>query len=143
MQFRQLLNRFRSSRGSQIEKPQITKQPVPGVTPSDVERIIRRDFAAEKFAQVMALLDEYGEEKWQVDAARVRLAALKLANGDLGKLRVLVESAKQDYRDTVAAAEYPAYMRTGFRVRELPSKEQHRIIDSDWRQYEEWLRKSQ
>jgi len=49
--------------------------------------------------------------------------------------------AKRDYRDALAAAEYPAYCKIGFRVQELPEKDRRRIIDQDWRQYEEWLKK--
>jgi hypothetical protein len=44
-------------------------------------------------------------------------------------------------RDALAAAEYPAYCKTGFQVRELPAEQRRRIIDGDWRQYEEWLKK--
>jgi hypothetical protein len=89
----------------------------------------------------MGVLGEYGVEKWHREPTRVQLAALKLADGSLQRLRANIESAKRDYRDALAAAEYPAYCKVGFRVRELPAEEQRRIIDSDWRQYEGWLRK--
>jgi len=54
-------------------------QPTPTVTAADVERIVRRDFPAERTAEVLAMLDEYGTEEWQRETHRVRLAALKLA----------------------------------------------------------------
>jgi hypothetical protein len=57
------------------------------------------------------------------------------------KLRSNIESAKRDYRDILANAEYPEYMKKGVRVRELPADEQVRVIDGDWSQYNEWLRK--
>jgi hypothetical protein len=87
------------------------------------------------------MLSEYGTEKWHREPIRVQLAALKVANGSVQKLRACIESAKRDYRDALAAAEYPAYFKIGFRVRELPAEERSRIIDSDWRQYEEWLKR--
>jgi hypothetical protein len=115
-------------------------QPVPDVTSSDVERVVRRDFASEQFAEVITLLDECGAKNGQRGGPRVQLAALKLAQGSVEKLRPLVESAKRDYRDVFVWAEYPNYHKIGFRVRELPNKERRRIIDSDWKQYEGWLR---
>lgn len=118
-----------------------TSQPIPQVTPDDVERIVCRDFAADEYTTVTAMLNEYGVEKWQGGTTRVQLAALKVANGSLQKLRASIESAKSDYRDALAAAEYPAYCKIGFRVREVPEKERRRIIDEDWRQYEEWLKR--
>ena len=117
------------------------RQPIPQVTAEDVERVARRDFSADEHSTVMATLSEYGTEKWQREPARVHLAALKLADGSVQKLRACIELAKSDYRDVLAAAEYPAYHKIGFRVGKLPAEEQGRIISSDWRQYEEWLKK--
>jgi hypothetical protein len=117
------------------------KQPVPVVSPNDVERIVRWDFREEQFATVMVLLNEYGVEKWHRERSRVQLAILKMARGSLETLRSYVDVAKQDYRDVLAAAEYPDYSKKGFRVRELLGEEQRRIIDADWMQYETWLRK--
>src|SRR5215468_7997202 len=110
------------------------KQPTPDVTSDDVVRIVRRDFSAEQFADVMATLKEYGTEKWQQGIPRVQLATLKLANGDLEKLRKSIEIAKRDYRDVLAPAEYPGYLRETFIVsRPGPdAKEMQQIIDDDW-----------
>ena len=77
------------------------KQPTPAVTPSDVDRIVRRDFPPEQFDSVMNLLNEYGAERWQCERPRVQLAALKLSGGDLKKLRNQIDSAKCDYRDVL------------------------------------------
>jgi hypothetical protein len=76
-------------------------QPIPRVTADDVERIVYRDFPVEEFASVMVVLSGYGAEKWEGDRTRVRLAALKVANGSLPKLRACIESAKRDYRDAL------------------------------------------
>ena len=132
MRLTQFLKRFFSIGGNVVPEPP-SKQPVPHVTSIDVERIVERDFKYE-FTTVMALLNELG-------TARVQLAALKLANGSVEKLRSNIESAKRDYRDVLAFAEYPEYCKKGFRASELPADERTRIIESDWRQYEGWLRK--
>lgn len=39
--------------------------------------------------------------------ARLMLAAIKVAGGDLGKLSMWVQAARTDPRDLIAAAEYP------------------------------------
>lgn len=146
-QLRPFATRDRQSRrynlpAMQDDPPQpISRQPVPQVSGGDVKRVARRDFSADEYGPVMATPCEYGTEKWHREPARVQLAALKVANGSVRKLRACIESAKRDYRDALAAAEYPAYCKIGFRVRELPAEEQGRIIDSDWRQYEEWLKR--
>jgi hypothetical protein len=120
---------------------QFMQQPTPQVTSNDVERIVCRDFSAGEYDSVMAILNDYGTRDQPGGCARVQLAALKVANGNVSRLRARIELAKRDYRDTVVAAEYPAYNKLGFRMGKLPPEEQSRIIDSDWRQYEEWLKR--
>jgi hypothetical protein len=108
------------------------------VSRADVERIVRRDFPDIDAALVHALLDEYGTESWELERARVQLAALKLAGGDLAALRRHVDVAKIDYRDVLAAAEYPAAIRHSS-VSGMPDPERQQIYDADWQQYEQWL----
>jgi len=110
-------------------------QPHPTVTRADIERVVRRDFPAELFAQVMAVLNEYDD--WECD--RVRVAVLKLANGNMERLRYEIEGAKCDFRDVLGPAEYPGYTKKMFRMNKLPSEEQQRIIDADWKQYQDWF----
>lgn len=117
------------------------KQPTPDVTRSDVERIVRRDFPLEQFAEVMAMLNEYGVESWQREQPRVKLAALKLADRDLHKLRIVINDAKCDYRDVLSGAEYPDYSKKCTGLRRPPAEEQEQIIERDRKQYESWLRK--
>lgn len=83
--------------------------PVPDATDEDVTRIVRRDFPPAAHADVLAALGRYGDEPWQVAPPRVRLAILKLAAGNLERLRSQVAVACQDYRDVITPAEYPAY----------------------------------
>jgi hypothetical protein len=70
----------------------------------------------------------------------VRLAALKVANGSAEQLRSCVKLAKKDYRDVLVAAEYPAYHKQESAWK-LPAEEKRRIFESDWQQYEEWLKR--
>jgi hypothetical protein len=117
------------------------EQPTPTVTRADVERVVRRDFPPDQFDSVMSVLAEYGTQTWHRELHRVHLAVLKLAAGSLDGLRREIETAKSDYRDALANAEYPAYMKKSFRISKLPAEERQRIIDEDWRQYETWLKR--
>jgi len=114
-------------------------QPVPDVSSGDVERVVRRDFASSEASRVLEILSEYQSESGS--PFRVRLAALKLAGGDLDRLRQQIEAAKYDYRDVLASAEYPAYFKKMFRIDKLPADEKQKIIDEDWRQYETWFKR--
>jgi len=114
---------------------------VPRVTAADIERVVRRDFPEAQVADVLAMLAEYGTEIWHKERERVRLAALKLANGDVGKLRSTIDRAKLDYRDVLAPAEYPKFMQEGMRFRRLRSRDREVIYTDDWQQYERWFKK--
>ena len=113
------------------------EQPVPKVDRADVERIVRRDFPAGVFEEILGILDRYQSDHGPSAGARVHLAALKLADGNREALRKWVEDAQRDFRDVLADAEYPRYMRT------VPGPSQPRnvdeIIEADWRQYQTWL----
>jgi len=117
--------------------PDRLSQPTPDVTAADVERIAQRDFPPEQVAGVLAALEEYGDR----EADRVRLAILKLADRDLQKLRYWLEQAKDDYRAVLGPAEYPQY-RKRWNPKKCASEEEWRkkMIDSDWAQYERWLK---
>lgn len=73
-----------------------------------VETVIAREFPNEK-KKATAILSEYGGESWQKEVARVRLAILYLAKGDIDELRNVTNSACTDYRDVLSWAEYPNY----------------------------------
>ena len=85
------------------------------------------------------MLNEYGVEDWQREPDRVRLAALKLAAGSIARLRNEVGAAKSDYRDVLGPAEYPGYCKRAGGRRKLSTEEEQRIIDTDWKQYQDWL----
>jgi hypothetical protein len=116
----------------------MTDQPTPNITRADVERIAAREFP-HAAAGALAILDEYGAEDWHREAERVRMAALKLARGDLERLRAAIATAKCDYRDVLAPAEYPEYCRSIDPSRAVSPEERQRVIDADSRQYMDWL----
>jgi len=116
----------------------MAKQPVPKVREEDVRRIALRDFGEEQLALALSILDEFAKQSPGEPSARVRLAILKLANGDLDRLTDATKTAIEDYRDVLAAAEYPRYCReVGFA--DTPESAEQAVIDDDWRQYREWL----
>jgi hypothetical protein len=114
-------------------------QPTPQVSRLDVERIVRRDFPPHATVEVLAALDEYGTEDFQREKERVQLAVLKLAGGSREKLRYEIEGAKCDYRDVLGPAEYPGYTKKMFRIDRLSEAEKKRLVDADWKQYQDWL----
>jgi hypothetical protein len=110
-------------------------QPVPQVSPEDVLRIVRRDFAPHEISEVSAMLDEVGDEP------RIQLAILKLASGNKKRVREVVEDAKLDFRDVLSGAEYPEYSTKMPVVTMFPNAEIRKILDEDWEQYQNWLRR--
>ena len=114
-------------------------QPTPVVSPDDILRLIRRDFPGDQVETVVALLARYGSQSHEPERHRVHAAILKLANGDLEVLERQVSQARMDYRDTLAPAEYPEYMRKVPGPNKVPDDERERIIAADWRQYKQWF----
>lgn len=109
------------------------EQPVARYSPADLPRVIARDFAGHE-DEVVGILAEYGRRTGTRDGGlRVHMACLRLARGDLARLRRLVDVACGDFRDVLAAAEYPGYMRARSRA------EQWEAIPADWQQLQAWL----
>jgi hypothetical protein len=92
---------------------------IPDVAQEDVERIVRRDFPAEQFPEIIAVLGEF-DSPWERTRIRVRIAVLKLADGNVKALRKNVALANRDHRDVLVLAEYPGYWRATSDVRNLP-----------------------
>ncbi len=109
-------------------------QQVPKVSNDDVERIVRRDFSAEQFNNVVCLLKNFGVEDWEknTDVNRVRLAILKLANKNFDEIGRFLKIAKNDERDVISPAEYPRYDW---------DKQKGENFSADWQhqQYLAWL----
>jgi len=91
---------------------------IPRVTHADVKRIVERDYPESNWDAAWAELKRYNSN----DPDRVRLAALKCANGNLKKLAAEVNAALEDYRDLLVSAEYPT-----------------QNLAQDWQQYETWF----
>jgi hypothetical protein len=119
----------------------VFKQHVPRVDRGDVLRVLKRDFPAEDAVALLAELDQYGTESWHYSRDRVQLAILKLADGQKDRLLLCLKTAKTDFRDVVAPAEYAEYRRRNIRL-DSPPEEQAAAIEADCRQYEEWLRRA-
>ena len=68
---------------------------------------------------------------------RVRLAILKLSRGEADRIEELVDLAMIDFRDVLAAAEYPNYMTLPAGI-DPSSPEAQEAIRADWQQYTEW-----
>jgi hypothetical protein len=115
----------------------MASQPIPNVSASDVERIIRRDFSANQVPHVLQALAACAPDS--AKPHRVQLACLKLAGGNLDLLKQMVDVAIGDYRDVLSSAEYPRYLKEVAFSSKVPSKERQAIIDSDWEQYQNWL----
>jgi hypothetical protein len=116
----------------------MTDQPVPHVTDDDVKRVAVRDFGTTQADLALSIVEEFGKQDWNRPSPRVWLAILKLANGDLDRLREITATAIPDYRDVLALAEYPRYSREiGFL--DDPESTKQAAIDDDWKQYCRWL----
>jgi hypothetical protein len=85
-----------------------------------------------------ATLRRYGTESYENEPTRVRLAVLKISGGDLDLIRKNIATAKQDYRDILAYAEYPRQM--GQDSWKLPPAQNGALVAADLKEYEEWLR---
>jgi hypothetical protein len=115
-------------------------QPVPIVSDADVTRVVERDFSRRDHGAALGLLQEYGKQDWHREVPRVRLATLKLAHGNLEKLRAAIKTAVLDYRDVLSYAEYPKYFRD-INPAETDEAKLEAAIDADWQQYRQWLEK--
>jgi hypothetical protein len=113
------------------------EQPVPDVTDKDVKRIAIRDFGEDNISKVLSILDEYNKD-YNEPSARVCLAILKLANGDLDQLIVKTNMAIEDFRDVLAQAEYPRYSNE-IRFDDVDPEVAKQIINDDWKHYCSWL----
>jgi hypothetical protein len=114
----------------------VLEQPVSKGTQEDVVRVVRRDFAPAEVNAAFVLLDAY--ETWP-GAARVRLAALKCANGDLVELKRALEDARVDYREVLIDAEYPINHRLTMKTKKASPEAYDESIREDWKNYNDWL----
>lgn len=75
-------------------------------TNNDVDKAIKKLFLAQDYDYVLSLVNKYGQDEYENEPQRVRLAILKLSAGDKSELLKMLELAKIDYRDVLLSAEY-------------------------------------
>jgi hypothetical protein len=108
---------------------------------------VDQTFAPQDRREVMDLLiDECGRNlPLKADATsqsldQIRLAVIKLANGNLDDLRRHIRTAKSDWRDVIGAAETPEAMSFGLaELEKLDEKSRSAIAARDRQQYQDWL----
>ncbi len=112
---------------------------IPKVNASDVLRVIKRDFPDCESEDIIGMLGKYTAK----EPSRVHLAALKLSEGHIEKLRRYIQVAILDFRDVISPAEYPKFHDVGFgSLNQLNEKEIEKMKKADWNQYQEWLTKA-
>jgi hypothetical protein len=95
-------------------------------------------FPNEDQEKIMGILDLYGKEPHERELERAQIAILKFSGGDLESLRAHVETAKSDFRDVLAYAEYPEEMSK--HTWKISDKEEVEMIrERDRQQYIDWL----
>ena len=114
------------------------RQPTPSVTEDDVERIVRRDYPATVADEILELIATVEVR----EKPRVVLACLKIASGNLDRLRADLSSASGYYRELLSEAEYPLATKRWSRIESLPEDEVRAIYENDWRQYSDWLNRA-
>lgn len=89
-------------------------------------------------AAAATMLNQYGTASHEHEPARVQLAILRLSGGDLRKIGTNVATAKKDYRDILAYAEYP---RQAARDAWKLTLDQNKALEAeDRKDYEAWLK---
>jgi hypothetical protein len=101
-------------------------QYIPQVSEVDVERIVHRDFPGNP-DEILGLIRGVDVR----EKPRVVLACLKVADGDLAKLRQQLADAPGYWREIISEAEYPNYRSS--------TPDRDRRIEKDRLQYLAWL----
>jgi len=110
---------------------------IPQVFEIDVLRIVKRDYLPNQHAMILEMIEKAGQK----ESARIVLACLKNANGDIEKLKSQLSDASGYWREIISKAEYPNYSKKLFRIDRLSEAEQQATIDADKSQYLAWLNK--
>jgi hypothetical protein len=111
-----------------------------------VTRKVKQWFPADEQAEAIRLLETecarnlpFCQTSDAEDLEYVRLAVVKLSGGKLAELRRQIEEAKTDWRDVLAYARSPEWVKRGLFAAEEDA-ETREIEARDRQQYEEWLR---
>jgi len=89
--------------------------------------------------KMYSILNTYGAASWQPEGARVKLAILKLSNGDPDQIRYYTVQACRDYRDILASAETPSQLANPY-IRKNDPKRYAKLGEQDNKQYQDWIK---
>ena len=110
----------------------------------DIEDILERKLEIlfpdkEVRNEVEKLLSAYGVESYEQEPIRVRLAILKLSGvrPTIEKVSDFASSAKGDFRDVLAWAEYP---RQFDHSSPKESEKKQQLVQADLAEYQSWLK---
>jgi len=127
------------------------EQPTGGPEPVELTELVRRKvcqlFPNEDQDEAIRLLEKkcgrglpFHERATPQDLDRVRLAILKLSDGDLSELGRQVDVARTDWRDVLCVAEQPeAFKMSLVDYAKLTSDSRAEIDARDRQQYDSWL----
>lgn len=103
-----------------------------------VRRVVDQVWEGDHRQGALTILDRVSDYGGAAHRARCQVAAIKLSGGDLDRLDDWVQAANADFRDVLAAAEYPGQFEAGF----LPPSDprQVRLGKADITQYKLWLK---
>ena len=113
------------------------QEPASKVSHRKLERLMRRKFgirAGEVNQKFQRINSDSPNGKNRFSAA-----ILKLANRDFEKIDYYINLCNYDFRDVVAAAEYPERMRFAFN--KIAGWKKRQIYLDDWKTYSTWLQK--
>lgn len=115
------------------------EQPIANITKNDIQLIILHDYPKHLKKDILELLRKYKGNSLE-GSYRVWASILKLAGGDIEKLKNNVKTAINDYRDIIAKGEYPLYsQKVGFDSDDFAEAELKKTINADLQQYQNWL----
>lgn len=103
-----------------------------------VKRVVDRVWEGDHRLGASTILDLVSNYGGAAHRARLQVAAIKLSEGDLDRLDDWVRAANADFRDVLAAAEYPGQFEAGFLPPSDPS--QVGLGKADLTQYKVWLK---
>lgn len=107
----------------------------PQVCEQDIERVLRRDIPVEHQQELREIIQSIQV----IEKHRVILACIKNAGGDVEKVKCNLTEASGYYREILAEAEYPFYLKKMFRIDKLTEQEKTDIIEKDKQQYLNWF----
>lgn len=110
------------------------------VTQADVIRLVERDFAPEDRFKALTLLDGYSPLNCPAGVVNMRIAILKIGQGNLKRLIEGVKLAEEDFRDAYIAAYSPTFCKLGFvGMDKLTGEERAERRKRERREFDEWF----